>query len=108
MRSRYDLMEQSFQKDENGKNYPDVLTLDLTQLTFSSTLNRVVINQRYKSRPYLIVWDQWNSTELDDLLMLMNGVSIEDTLEVGETLLVPTYSDMNMFYARRRVSREET
>lgn len=108
MKSRYDLMQMSSQRDEvTGDNFPDVLTLPLDQLEFSSPLTRVKINQKYKSRFYNLCYDQWGVCYYDDILLFMNGVSLEDTLEIGEEILVPSFSDMNSYYNNNLVSREE-
>ena len=106
MKSRYDLMQMSEQKDSvTGYNWPDPLTIPLDQLEFSSPLTRVEINQNYRDRFYNLVYDQWGITYFDDILLYMNGVSIEDTLEIGEELLIPTLGDMNSYYNKNKVTR---
>lgn len=107
MRSRYDLMQMSQQKDSTGYYYPDVLTIPLDSLQFSSPLTRVKINQDYKNRFYKLCDDQWGITYYDDILLYMNGVSLEDTLQIGEELLVPTKSDMDSYYNKYLVERKE-
>lgn len=107
MRSRYDLMQVSKQKDSSGYYYPDVLTIPLDSLQFSSPLTRVRINQNYKNRFYNLCYDQWGITYYDDILLYMNGVSLEDTLEVNEQILVPTKEDMDSYYSKNLVERED-
>ena len=107
MRSRYDLMQMSLQKDETGYNYPDVLTLPLDQLEFSDPLTEVRVNQTYKKRFYRLCYDQWGISYYDDILLFMNGVSTEDILEINETLLVPSKNDMDSYYSKNRVQRSE-
>lgn len=108
MKSRYDLMQDSLQRDSvTGEIYPDVLTLPLDQLEFTKPLKEVKVNQRYKSRFYNLCFDQWGICYYDDILLFMNGVSLEDTLEINEVILVPTLSDMNSYYSKNLVSKGE-
>lgn len=106
MRSRYDLMQISEQRDSvTGNNWPDVLTIPLDQLEFSSPLTPVKIDQNYQTRFYNLIYDQWGVTYYDDILLYMNGVSIEDVLELGEEILVPSLKDMNSYYNKNKVVR---
>ena len=106
MRSRYDLMQESKQRDEvTGGTYPDVLTIPLDQLEFSDALTPVTVNQNYKNKFYNLCYDQWGITYYDDILLFTNGVSIEDSLVIGETLLVPSLRDMNSYYSSNIVAR---
>ena len=106
MRSRYDLMQISEQRDSvTGNNWPDPLTIPLDQLEFSSPLIPVKIDQNYQTRFYNLVYDQWGITYYDDILLYMNGVSIEDVLELGEEILVPPLKDMNSYYNKNKVAR---
>ena len=100
-------MQVSKQRDITGENFPDVLTIPLDQLEFKSPLTRVKITQAYKNRFYLLCNDQWGITYYDDILLYMNGVSIEDSLLIGEELLVPALEDMNTYYSDNLVVREE-
>lgn len=107
MKSRYDLMQVSEQKDSSGYNYPDVLTIPLDSLQFSSPLTKVRINQDYKARFYKLCYDQWGITYYDDILLFMNGVSAEDTLAIDEVILVPSKEDMDTYYSTNLVTRTE-
>lgn len=105
MKSRYDLMQESEQKDSSGYNYPDVLTIPLDSLQFSSPLTKVRITQDYKARFYKLCYDQWGITYYDDILLYMNGISAEDTLDIDEAILVPTKTDMDTYYLMNLVTR---
>ena len=107
MKSRYDLMQVSEQKDETGLNYPDVLTLPLDQLEFKSPLTRVKINQSYRNRFYMLCYDYWGICYYDDILLYMNGVSSEDILQINEEILVPSKADMDSYYSTHLVTRTE-
>lgn len=106
MRSRYDLMQMSEQKDSSGLNYPDVLTLPLDQLEFNNPLTEVKINQNYLKRFYNLCYDQWKITYYDDLLLFMNGISTEELLQIGEIILVPSKQDMDSYYSKNLAERE--
>ena len=107
MKSRYDLMEMSKQKDITGDNWPDVLTLSLKQLQFDNPLTEIKVTQRVQKRFYLIPYLQWGICYFDDLLLWMNAVSTEDFIEVGDIIQVPAIEDMNMFYTNNLVTRGE-
>lgn len=104
MKSRYDLMKQSEVKDAKGNNYPDVLTLDLKNVTFRNPLHKVTVTQRYVNHPYMLTYDEYGICYMDDLFYWLNGVSYPLELEIGEELYVPNITDLNKFYSDRVVS----
>lgn len=107
MRSRYDLMKNSSQKDSSGNSYPDVLTLDLSEKVFSSRTRKIRCSQLQKDRPWYLTYRYYGYSELDDLLLWMNGVSRPSILEVGETLYIPSREDFESYYTSRLVDIEE-
>lgn len=103
MKSRYDLMKESSQSNGRGENYPEVLSLDISNKTFSSSLTKVRCSQMIKDRFYYLTYKYYGICELDDLLMWINGISDYRSLEVGETIYVPSVSDMISYYTERKV-----
>lgn len=105
MKSRYDMMRASEQTDGHGNYYPDVLTLDIKDKTFSSGLKQVRLTQTYKKAFYMLCYDTYADCSLDDLLMWLNGISEMDIMSVGDVVLVPTKDDLDNYYTERLVSR---
>ena len=105
MKSRYDLMKQSETKDSHGSNYPDVLTFDIGKPVFPNPLKKVTVTQQYISRPYMLTYDEYGVCYMDDILYWLNGVSFPFELEVGETLYVPNFSDLNKYYSNHLVTK---
>lgn len=104
MKSRYDLMKKSHVKDEKGNEYPDVLTMDLKNVTFVNPLLKTQATQRYSNHPYMLTYDEYNICYFDDLVYWLNGVSYPPELRDGETLYIPNLADLNHFYSERLVS----
>lgn len=97
-------MKQSEVKDARGNNYPDPLTLEIGKVRFENPLHKTEITQRYIMRPYLLVYDEYGISQMDDILYWLNGVSFPFDLKVGESVWVPNFSDLNKFYSDRLVT----
>lgn len=107
MKSRYDLMEMSKQKDVDGNNWPDILTMSLSQIQFENPLTNIKLTQTMHKRFYLVPYLEWGVSYFDDILLWMNAISNEDDLEVGDVIQVPTIGDMNKYYSKNLVTRTE-
>ena len=104
MKSRYDLMKQSEVKDAHGNNYPDVLTLNIGKPYFNNPLRKTEVTQQYVTKPYMLTYDEYGICYFDDILYWLNGVSYPFEMQVGETLHIPSFADLNKFYSDRLVT----
>lgn len=105
MKTRYDLMKESNSTDSKGNNYPDVLSLNLKNVKFNNPLKITEIIQAYVSKPYLLVYDEYDICYFDDLLYWLNGVSNVQELQVGEPMYIPNLVDLKKFYKDNLVTR---
>lgn len=107
MRSRYDLMKTGVTKDEKGRYYPDPLTVNLKGFSPSSSMRKITVTQSYTKRPYMITYNEYGISYYDDLLLWINGVSYSRELVVGETLMIPTFQDLDQYYSDNVVNDRE-
>ena len=99
MRSRYDFMSPGSVVDEvTGNIFPDPISFNYLALKVSETPQRMVMSE---TDP-MFFWDVVNSIydkpELDDIILTINGISHKNFLKAGDTVLFPSFSDINNSY----------
>jgi hypothetical protein len=103
MRSRYDVIKPSEQKNIKGQEYPDILTFPMTSFVFNDPVEKVEITQVYKERFYLTCYERYGVTYYDDIILWINGIDSVYTMEVGDIIYFPSKKDIERFLAKYRV-----
>jgi hypothetical protein len=106
MKSRYIAMKESHMTNDKGDKYPDVLSFPIKEFVFNDPLKEVTITQRYKERFYLLCYESYGSSEYDDIVLWMNGISSVHILTPGETILLPSKRDLDRFLIKNKVDKE--
>ena len=106
MKTRYLTMSASNETNTNGESYPDVLSFPISKFKFNDPLQKVTVTQRYKERFYLICFDAYGVSEYDDIILCLNGISSVYLLEPGDTIYIPSKSDLNKFLVEYKVDTE--
>ena len=102
MKSRYDLMEDSNIKAEDGTFYPDVMTFKIKKFRYTETPNEFITNEINIRRKDLLVFNFYNETDFDDIVLFLNRVADFHELEIEDILYIPTKDNMDKFYLRYR------
>lgn len=104
MRNIYDLMEYSDITDLDGNNYPDPLSLDLSNIKFSTSLQfQNVLRPIYK-RPYMCTAFFYYIDDLNDLLLWMNGIEYDIDSKITK-LQLPSLKDLISIYDKYRKNK---
>lgn len=107
MRSRYDVMTNGQQKNEQGHFYPDVLSLPMKKFYINYPMKEIMITQRMKDRFYLVCYENYGTSEYDDLVLWKNGIPSVHDLIIGETIFLPDRRDIEKFLIENKVRRRK-
>jgi hypothetical protein len=102
MKTRYNVMSQSSETNEFGKNYPDVLSYDNTKLFITYPLRKLELSQRMKERFYLACHMVYGSSQYDDIILWFNNIDYIHYAEVGRAIYFPDKRDLDTFLSKNR------
>ena len=100
MRSRYDLMEFSDQRDNEDRFYPDFTTLPTHKFVFDEAPERYILTERDIERIDLLMARKLGLSELDDIVLFINNIPNRFDLEAGDEILIPTKNNLERFFNR--------
>ena len=103
MRSRYDLAKDSGTRSTAGTLYKDICTIPMNKFRYSTAPMEYKLTMIDIRRLDLLVFNLYGIAEFDDLLLWLNDIQDPTTLTVGQTILVPSKTDMESFYYAARV-----
>jgi len=106
MKSRYITMKESSETNSKGEKYPDVLTFPIEKFKFNDPLKEVMITQTYKERFYLLCHEAYGSSQYDDIVLWLNGISSVHILTPGETIFLPSKRDLDKFLINNKIDKE--
>lgn len=86
MKSRYDFMEDSKVCDIDGVNYPDPLSLNYSDYAITEIPTLFQTTAADISKFWTRMYHDYKITELDDVLLDMNGIGYVGMLEPGSIL----------------------
>lgn len=90
------------QLQDDGKEYPECLSLPLDKFTLKDPLEQVLIKQENFYRPDLFFSDMRGTNNLEDVILWLNDVSSRRELFPGTQLNLPSNDDVTAFYIRYR------
>lgn len=105
MRSRYDVITKGQFKNKNGNEYPDILSFPIKKFFINYPMKEVLVTQRMKDRFYLICYENYGSSEFDDLVLWKNGIASVHDLNIGDTVYLPDKRDIEKFLIDNKVRR---
>lgn len=98
MISRYDYMDSSSVIDEDGLEFPDILSVDYSKIQFQGDLpSPSIISEGDIQKFWLYMYRNYGTTECDDLLLNINGIPYVGMLEPGSNILNISVSDIKNF-----------
>lgn len=100
MRSRYNLMKNSHQRDSEGRLFPDVMTLPTHKFKFSEPPTERELTKRDKYRFDLRMYQEYELTELDDIVRFINKAPLLEDEEIGRRMLFPSKKNLEQFFNR--------
>lgn len=102
MRNRYNLMTTT--TDNDGKTYPDCLSLPLDKFRYRKNPSSVRITQVDIDRFDLFIFGKYASLDYIDVILWLNNVGSIRELEAGAWLTLPDKSDLDTFHVKNRVA----
>lgn len=98
MRSRYELMEFSEQRDSKDRFFPDVMTLPTHKFRFTEPPKEHTITSVDKTRFDVRMFREYEMAELDDIVRFVNRTPLLEDTEIGERFLLPSKENIERFY----------
>lgn len=105
MRSRYDFMSPSKTHDEDGQAYPDPLSVVYTNSQLTSLPDKAMLSSADLDKFWLFMHKQYGSSDLDDILLTLNGVAYIGDLEPGDVIYKISQEDLLGFNSYKKPGR---
>jgi hypothetical protein len=102
MISRYDIMKESSVLDTDTTTFPDPLSINFNDLKLTTSPYKKRLDSRQINKPWLIVYEVYNRTDSEDMILNLNGVAFYPTLEPGDDIYIPTLADINTFISKMK------
>lgn len=99
MNSRYSLMKDSNISDIDGDTWPNPLSLNYVGAELTVIPNEHTVSRGDIARFWEYYYKRYNTTELDDILLTLNGIPYIGCLEEGDKLAEIDSADINNFYS---------
>lgn len=101
MRSAYDLMKESHQRDSVSTDfYPDVLTAPLHKFRYDAPPEDYSLTSGDLQRPDLLMNRKYNMVEFDDILFYINNIGFIHETEPGIEIKLPKRENLERFFNR--------
>ncbi len=94
MKSRYDYMIESGEADLNGELWPDPMSIKFTEQNFTSVPSITRVSTADIEKFWLAFYKVYGKTELDDILLTVNGLPYLGLLSAGSPIVWPSYTDL--------------
>lgn len=102
MFSRYDFMSDGEVQDENGRNYPDPLSLNYLNINLTKKPIKVVLSESDVVSFWNTTAEVYGDAYFDDIVLTVNGIPHRNFLENGDSILFPSESDIRKSFAKER------
>lgn len=102
MLSRYDFMSDGIVSDEFGRNYPDPLSLNYLNIKVSEKPRHVRLSEEDTVSFWLTASKVYGVSQLDDIVLTVNGVPHRNFLKNGDVILFPSESDIRKSFTKER------
>ena len=96
-------MKDGIDQNLEGLSYPDCLTYPHTRFKITSPAKLYTLKQTDCDRFDLTVYTEYGTTDLDDIVLLYNGITDIHDLRPGSQLYFPTKDDIERFYQENRI-----
>jgi hypothetical protein len=90
------------EKASDDTYYPDVLTLDTNNFTFTSSPEEYYLTKSDILRPDILFYNKYGFPDFYDLIIEINGIGYIKDCSPGDTILLPSLTDLENFYAKNR------
>ena len=99
MKTRYDIMTDFEVPNENGDTYKDIFSYpDDTNLVSDTAPTNLVMTKIDKQRFDLTMFNIYDTTEWDDIILWYNKIFYLNEIEIGEEIIIPEKSKLFTFY----------
>jgi len=85
-------------KDEFDNFFPDIMTFPINKFRYTRTPTEVVLTQQNIDRMDLFMFDFYNITDYDDIILWLNNIEFKEQLASGDKFLLPDKKDLERFY----------
>ena len=102
MRSRADLMEDSVVTSTDGSKYKDTFTLPLQKFIYRENEIEATLTKPDIDRPDYLGSKMYKGNELEDIVLMLNGIGLLQYKTPGDTIDVPSQNDIEDFYFKYR------
>lgn len=98
MRSRYDLMTFSEQRDSKDRFFPDVMSLPTHKFRFTEAPVESVLTSNDQIRFDITMYKQYQLVELDDIIRIINKKPLLEEASLGDKMVYPSKQNLEEFY----------
>ena len=99
MISRYDLMKTFDEVNEDGGQYNDIFSYPSDDSVIKgNNPNILAISTREKQRIDLSMFEAYETTSWDDIILWYNNIATITETSLGDNIDLPTGDDLSVFY----------
>ena len=103
MRSRYDLMPDSGVVSPKGTDYKDIFSLPMQKFIYNENSVEATLSKPDINRPDYLGSKVYGKEELEDILLYLNGMGLLQYSVAGDTIEIPSKTDLENFYYKYRL-----
>lgn len=86
--------------DEFDINYPDIMTFNINKFKYNYTPLNIVLSEQDVINFPLLMFNNYNTTDYDDIVLWLNNIESKNGLVSGQTILLPNKKDIDDFYLK--------
>jgi len=94
MKSRYDFMKESKVQDTDGELYPDILSMNYSEIKFQNLPEIETITSIDINKFWYFMYKKYGIEYYDDLLLNLNGIPYVGMLEPNDKLVMIPLNDL--------------
>lgn len=98
IRNRYQIMNNSDQKDNDGNAYKDVMTHPINSFVETEIPLEIILTETDLKRFDLFLYKYYQSVDYDDFILWYNNVIDFYDLIAGDHIKLPSLNDIEDFY----------
>jgi hypothetical protein len=106
MRSRYDFFTEGNVLDTDGQSYPDPLAVNYNIGTLTKIPTEYRITERNLAKFWTCMYENYGITELDDMILNLNGSRYLMDLQPNDVIYLPILDDVIGFAKTKQVGYE--
>jgi len=97
-RSRYDLLKESIQTNDEGITYPDIMSFPINKYKPRFASREYGVTEPDIDRFYIVCYKTYGVSFYDDLVLWLNNIDTVHNIKPGDTIFLPDKRDLDRFY----------